>query len=141
MNKKIGSTANFLAALILLSFGAVYLIKTSFMSYHSDALSKDWNEVERSTQVLILALMRAVSGGFIATSFVIMVLQWKFSSNKISWIPLVILIAGLLVSSAIIYATLMVRINSPGEPPTTLTIAGMALFVIGYIFNRRIVKI
>ena len=48
MNEKIGSTANYLAALLLLTFGIIYLFKNSFMPYHSEAISLDWNEVEKT---------------------------------------------------------------------------------------------
>ncbi|MEN8122228.1 MAG: hypothetical protein ABFS35_17920 [Bacteroidota bacterium] len=137
MNQRIGNISNYLGALILLTFGLIYLFKTSFMPYHSEAISINWNEVESSLQFLLLAFMRAVSGGFIATSIVIIILQKKFSSSKIPWIPWLILAAGLIITSTTIYATIIVRINSPGKPPTTLAIVGIVLLVIGYIFNRR----
>jgi hypothetical protein len=137
MNEKIGSISNYSAAIVFLTFGIIYLLRTSFMPYHSEALSMTWNEVESSTQVLILALMRAVSGGFIASSIVIIVLQRKFALSKIQWIPGLIIIAGLILTSTTIYATMIVRLNSPGNPPTTLTLIGMLMLIIGYIFNRK----
>ena len=137
MNLKLASIANYLAALILLAFGVIYLFKHSFMAYHSEALSMDWNEVGRGTQFLILALMRGVSGGFIATAIVVIILQKKFSSTKIPWIPWLILIAGLIVSAASIYATLIVRLNSPGRPPTFLAIIGTILLLTGFVFNQK----
>jgi hypothetical protein len=140
MNQKIGNISNYLGAIILLTMGTIYLFKTSFMSYHSEAVSMDWNELESSFQYLILALMRAVSGGFIATSVLIIVLQKKFSSTKIPWIPWLILVVGLIVTSASIYATMIVRLNSPGKPPTSAALIGVALLIIGYIFNRKALK-
>ena len=137
MNTKIGNIANYSAALILLGMGLIYLFKNSFMPYHSDAISLEWNEVDSSTQFLILALMRAVSGGFIAIAIVAAFLQKKFTSSKIRWIPLLILIGGLIISLTSIYATLIVRFNSPGNPPTSLAIIGIVLLIIGYIFNRK----
>ena len=82
MNTKIGNIANYSAALILLGMGLIYLFKNSFMPYHSDAISLEWNEVDSSNQFLILALMRAVSGGFIAIAIVAAFLQKKFTSSK-----------------------------------------------------------
>jgi len=140
MNKKIGSLANYLAALILFTFGIIYLFRTSFMPYHSEALSLDWSEVESNTQFLILALMRGVSGGFIAISIAVIVLQKKFSSTKIPWIPWLILTTGLIVTSASIYATMIVRLNSPGKQPTTMAIVGILLLIIGYVFNQKTIK-
>lgn len=140
MNEKIGSIANYLAAIILLTFGSIYLLKNSFMPYHSEALSLDWDHVGKSTQFLILALMRAAAGGYIAASLVVIVLQRKFTLTKISWIPWLILVTGLIVSSASLYATMIVRLNTPGKPPTLLAIVGIVLLIIGYIFNQKTLK-
>ena len=84
--------------------------------------------------------MRAVSGGYIAAAISIILLQRKFSMNKTSWIPVIILIPGLVVSSSTIYATMIVRLNTPGNPPTTLAIVGFILLIIAYIFNRMSLK-
>lgn len=140
MNKKIGNITNYLAALILIIMGLVYLFKNSFMPYHSEAVSLEWNEVESNFQHLLVAFMRVVAGGYIAVAISIILLQRKFSTYKISWIPLIILIPGLVVSSLTIYATMIVRLNTPGNPPTTLAIVGFILLIIGYVFNRRSLK-
>ena len=128
MNEKIGSIANYLAATIILIFGIIYLFKNSFLPYHSEALSLEWNEVESSTQYLILALMRAVAGGYLAATLVIFILQKKFTSTKLPWIPWLILMNGLVLTFASIYATMIVRLNSPGKPPTFLAIVVIVLF-------------
>ena len=134
---KIGSILNYLFAALTLTFGIIYLTKTSFMPYHSEAISLEWNEVEQSTRFLILALMRAVSGGFIVSSIAIIFLQYKFSTEKLSWIPSLIIIIGIIVESSTIYATLIVRMNTPGNPPISLVILGIVLLVAGYILNRK----
>ncbi|MEQ8715127.1 MAG: hypothetical protein RIC80_19055 [Cyclobacteriaceae bacterium] len=137
---KIGNIANYLAALILLGIGLIYLVKNSFMPYHSEAISLEWNEVDSSTQFLILALMRAVSGGYIALAIVTAFLQKKFASGKTTWMPLLILIGGLILILPSIYATLIVRFNSPGKPPTLLATIVIVLLIIGYISNRKSLK-
>ncbi len=137
MNTKIGNVSNYLASLILLSMGLIYIFKSSFMPYHSAAVMQEWDEINLEFQSLILALMRAVSGGYIAMAITVAVMQKKFSSTKVSWLPPLMLIAGLIVSLTSIYATLIVRFNTPGEPPTALAIAGIVLLLIGYAFNRR----
>lgn len=137
MSEKIGKISNYLAAVILLVFGFIYLFKWSFMPYHSEALSLKWEELEKPTQILILALMRAVSGGFIAVSVLIIILQVKFKNNKLAWIPLLILICGVLITLTTIYATMIVRLNSPGNPPTVIAYVQLLLLMLGYIFNRK----
>lgn len=140
MTTKIATLTNSLAGLLLFAMGVVYLLKTSFMPYHAAAISQDWSNLEPSIQFLLLALMRAVSGGYIAVAFTTICLQWKFNHSKITWLPLFIFIPGVIVSITSLHATLIVRNHSPGQPPTWLAILGLLLLCIGYICNRRLVK-
>lgn len=70
----IASVCYFLAAILLAAFGGVYLFRSEFMPYHADALGMDWNSVDRTVQVLILALMRVAGGGWLAVSLAIAIL-------------------------------------------------------------------
>ncbi|MGB2153639.1 MAG: hypothetical protein ACPHVX_06770 [Flavobacteriaceae bacterium] len=136
MRKNIGAISNYLAGLIILIMGLIYLFKNSFMPYHRDAVSMQWSELSMGTQFLILALMRATAGGYLAVAVMIIVLQRRFSKTPSKWIPIVILIPGFIISLTSIYATLLVRFNSPGKPPTLLAIFGIVLLLIGYINNK-----
>lgn len=135
--KIIGSILNYLFAVLLLVFGFIYLTRNSFMPYHGDAVLLSWNEVDQNIQHLILALMRAVSGGFIVSGIAIVFLQIKFTTDRSSWIPLLILIIGLLIESTTIYATQLVKINTPGDPPTYLAYLAIAILIIGYFLNVK----
>ncbi|MFU8844691.1 MAG: hypothetical protein ACNA7V_12890 [Bacteroidales bacterium] len=141
MNKRIGSIINYISALPLLAFGLTYLLKDSFMPYHSEAVSLQWEEVDKNIQFLILALMRAVSGGMILAGFIIIWLQIKFNKSKLKWIPSLILLSGTIVGLTTLYATIIVITNTPGNPPTVLVIACMAGLLIGWIFNRKSINI
>jgi hypothetical protein len=140
MKAKIGSIANYATALVFLTFGVIYLFKNNFMPYHGAALSLEWSQLEENTQSLILALMRAASGGFLASAVAITVLQIKFRDDKLSWIPLLILITGFIVTCTTLYATILVRIYTPGKPPTILGIGVIVLLIVGYILNRKTLK-
>jgi len=141
MNKRIGSIINYISALPLLAFGLTYLLKDSFMPYHSEAVSLQWEEVDKNIQFLILALMRAVSGGMILAGFIIIWLQIKFNKSKLKWIPSLILLSGTIAGLTTLYATIIVRTNTPGNPPTFLVIACMAGLLIGWIFNSKSINI
>jgi uncharacterized membrane protein len=136
MRKNIGAISNYLAGLILMAMGLIYLFKNSFMPYHRDAVSMQWSELSMGTQFLILALMRATAGGYLAVAVMIIVLQRRFSKTPSKWIPICRLIPGLIVSFISIYATLLVRFNSPGKPPTLLAIFGIVLLLIGYVNDK-----
>lgn len=137
MNLRIANIANYFAALLLFTFGIIYFFKSSFMPYHSEALGLPWEDLKESTQTLIIALMRCVGGGYLAVGIGIFILQSclkKIANFKIAW---VIFLIGVIVTGASIYATFIVRLNTPGNPPTTLAFFGVLLFIVGLIFNKR----
>jgi hypothetical protein len=137
MKNVAGSLANYSAAAILFTFGLVYLFKDSFMPYHSEAISLKWEEVGTSTQYLILALMRAIAGGYISLAFTICFLQYKLSVNKVSWIPILILIIGTISGICTVYAEFIVSDHTPGKPPIVAAVTGELLLIIGFLFNRK----
>lgn len=132
-----GAITTYAAATILLGFGLTYLLKNSFMPYHSEAISQHWEEVQPAMQFLLLALMRATSGGFIAIAIAIIFLQYKLTENRLSWIPPFILILGTVTMLCSLYAILMVNSNTPGRPPVSFDIAGEILLITGFMFNRK----
>jgi hypothetical protein len=107
------------------------------MPYHQKAVSLQWSQIDMNIQFLILALMRAVSAGYILMGLIIIWLQIEFFKTKLRWIPSLILISVTVFSLIQIYATMIVRLNTPGNPPTTLILTGLLLIVIGFVFNRK----
>ena len=132
-----GNLTTYLSAAILLSFGFVYLFRNSFMPYHAAAIARSWAQIDHATQYLILALMRAASGGFISLAFTIIILQYKYSLYRIAWIPGLILFIGTISMICISYATLIISLHTPGRPPLAEAIIGEVLLITGFIFNRR----
>jgi hypothetical protein len=122
-------------ALVSILFGLIYLIRNQFMLYHSEALSLSWSELEEKMQVLILALMRAAGGGFLATGLAISVLLIIPFRAGDTWSIYTIPAISLCTSIGTLYATLLVKIKTPGTPPVTLSFLALALTMIGFIFS------
>jgi putative Mn2+ efflux pump MntP len=53
MRKNIGAISNYLAGLILMTMGLIYLFNNSFMPYHRDAVSMQWSELRTHTHLWI----------------------------------------------------------------------------------------
>lgn len=140
MNKKVGNIATSLAGILLLVMGLIYFFKNSFMPYHSDAVVMPWEKIEPNMQFLLLGLMRAVAGGFFAAGVIILFLQRKFYVYKTTWIPTLIVISGLLISLPTLYATLTIKLNTPGNPPILLLVLGILFLIVGYFFNLKSLK-
>ena len=122
-------------AFILIIFGSIYLMKNQFMPYHREALGLTWSDLEPNFQVLIIALMRAAGGGFLATGLailVILIIPWRAGNI---WSIYAIPAIGLCTLSGTLYATLLVKIKTPGTPPVVLSFIGLGLTIISFVFS------
>jgi hypothetical protein len=132
-----GSLTTYSAAAMLLGFGLFYLLRSSFMPYHEEAISRHWEDVEPATRYLLLALMRATAGGFISTAIAIAFLQYKLTRHNLFWFPFFILVLGTIHMVCSLYAILIVYMNTAGRPPIALDLIGEALLITGFFFNRN----
>jgi hypothetical protein len=140
MKNRAGNISVYLVAAILFSFGFIYMLRNSFMPYHSEALSLQWKDLHPALQFLLLALMRTTGGGFISLACAISFLQFKFSRDKVTWIPVLILFLGTISMLSATYAILLVSEHTPGKPPLVVALTGEVLLIAGFIFNRKYLK-
>jgi hypothetical protein len=124
-----------ISALIAFSFSFIYLTRTEFMPYHRDAVGHEWHEVDRSYQVLILALMRAAGGGWLATGIsLVFLLAFPFRSQEL-WALIALPLVGLSTAGASLYATLHVKNNTNATPPVLLVVAAIVLVLAGFLLS------
>jgi len=105
------------------------------MPYHSLALSKSWSEVEPEVQTLILALMRVTGGGFLTASLAIFVLLVIPFQTQEAWAIYTVPAIALITSGSSFYATYLVRLKTPGNPPIKLSLLSIGLTIIGFVFS------
>ena len=124
-----------LAVLVAMAFGAVYLTRSRFMPYHSDALQLSWDELESQLQALLLALMRGVGGGWLAASLsVAFLLVFPFRAGE-TWARYAIPLVGLAAALPSLYAALYVRTKTPASPPVNLVLVAILLLIVGFIIS------
>ena len=122
-------------AVVSIVFGLIYLIKNQFMPYHSEALGLSWSDLDPKKQVLILALMRAVGGGFLATGLTMLILLIIPYRAGDTWSIYAIPTISFCNSSGALYATFLVKNRTPGNPPLGLSLLALGLTIIGFIFS------
>lgn len=122
-------------AFISILFGLIYLTKNQFMPYHAEALGLSWSELSENMQVLILALMKAAGGGFLATGlaiFILLIIPFRVGDR---WTIYATPAVSLCTSLGTLYATLLVKNKTPGKPPVVLSFLALALTIIGFILS------
>jgi len=124
-----------LAVLVAMAFGVVYLTRSRFMPYHSDALQRNWDELDSQLQALLLALMRAVGGGWLTASLsVAFLLVFPFRAGE-TWARYAIPLVGLAAALPSLYAALYVRTRTPASPPVSLVLVAILLLIVGFIIS------
>ena len=129
---KVAAVCYILAIVLMATFGSVYLFRSEFMPYHADAIGTNWESIDRTIQVLILALMRVAGGGWLAASLSIAILLRVQFQKGLRWIRWVIPAVGLTVSLPTLYATYYVAINTPANPPWFAALLGVVLLLVGF---------
>lgn len=122
-------------ACIILLFGFTYLLKPKFLPYHGVAISKNWDDLNKELQTVILAFMRGISGGLISGGFTIIFLQYQFNKTPTHWIALTILTCGGILAITSFYAMYLVRTKTNGRPPIVVVLVASLLLIISYYFN------
>jgi hypothetical protein len=126
-----------LAALAALLFGSIYLLRSSYMPYHADAVGLSWMELDPNMQTLLLALMRVAGGGFLATGAAIVVLLLFPCRRDEIWGYWAVPLVGLSASLPTLYATHLVNSRTPANPPWEVALATVLLLLIGAALSVR----
>lgn len=128
---KLACTAHLGVAVVWAVVGLVYLTRSEFLSFHADAVGRAWGGVEPAFQVLILALMRALGGAWLAVAVAIAILLAIPFRRGERWARWAIPAVGLTSSSAALWATTFVARHSPAQPPYGAVAFGIVMLLVG----------
>ena len=134
---KVAFSCYAIAALLLLVFALVYLTRSEFMPYHSDAVGLEWAEVDPAFQTLVLGLMRVCGGGWLATVLAMFFLLLKPFREGARWSCWALPVIGLAATLPALYATLYIAHYTSANPPWIAAVIGILLLIAGRIFSLR----
>ncbi len=132
---KIAFGCYFLAGLLLVGFGIVYLFRAEFMPYHSVAVGMPWADVPPNFQVLILALMKALGGTNIALALAFYIVLFVPFRQGARWAVLATPLFGLVQSAAAFYAMSHAALHTAASPPFWAPAAGVLLTVVAFVLS------
>ena len=124
-----------LAILTTLGFGLTYLLRRQFMPYHGVALKREWDAMPTAFQILVLALMRAVAAGALATALLsTVILLIPFRAGEV-WAFWTLPASTLVLAGGALYAMRLVATNTPARPPYAPIMIAAALVMIGLVLS------
>lgn len=117
------------------ALGATYFSSKQFMSYHAEAVSVPWQELDAGIQALILALMRLAGGGWFALGFLTIVMALaalRTRSVLVRWT----LPAGMLIAwSASFAVTWEVYQATGAATPWAPSLAMMGFAILAFVMD------
>ena len=124
-----------LSALLSMLFGVIYLVRSTFMPYHQEALGKPWRQLDQNLKVLLLGLMRTAGGGLLVAGVSASILLLiPFRAGE-SWSTYSIPAIGLLTAIPALYATIVIRSRTHAHTPVAASSMAVGLLVIGFILS------
>jgi len=132
---KVAFACYFLAGLLLIGFGVVYLFRQEFMPYHSAAVGLPWADVPPNFQILILALMKAVGGTSIAVAlalYIVLLVPFREGARWALWAAPSL---GLVQCAAAFYPMSYVALNTTASPPLWAPATGVLLIVVALVLS------
>lgn len=129
------SFPTFLAAIILLAHGASFLFRKAIPNEFCIAVHQPWAALKEEMKVVLLSLMRLAGAGMVAVSFLLIALQWQFSTAQQTWIPPTVIVAGSSLAGGWLYAFFQISGKTLGRPAVFPAMAVLLLLTVGYFMN------
>jgi hypothetical protein len=124
-----------IVALASVVFGLLYLVRSSFMPYHQEAVGKPWQELDPRLRALLLGLLRVVGGGQVACGLsMAILLAFPFRDGE-SWSRWALPLIGLAATLPTLYATVSIRRKTGAHTPVWISVAGVALIGFGAVLS------
>jgi hypothetical protein len=137
---KIGFGIYLLVAFFTIAWGFLYLFSHEMMPYHKQAIGKNWAEIERGVQVIILALMEAVGAANLIIGFIVLILLLIPFRRGEAWVNWTIFLGGMVFSGFAFLITLKVHLATNASTPWYLFLLTAVLIILGFSFSLGMKK-
>ena len=114
---RLASLIYFATGLVSVVMGAIYLFRSTFMPYHSVAISRSWEELPEAEQILFNALLDVAGAAWATVGLLTIVLTAIPFRKRETWARWTLPIANTLMYVPILLATLSVLEETPASPP------------------------
>jgi hypothetical protein len=122
-----------LGALLLIAFGARYLLRREYMPYHAAATGMAWADLTPGLRALLLGLLRGGGGALLAAGIgIALLLAIPFRAGE-AWARWGSAAVGLTAAVPAAYATYRIRRDTAARPPLGVVVAGAVLFTVGLL--------
>lgn len=110
-----------------LGMGLIYITRSQFMPYHSQALQIEWSALSPNYQGLLLGMLKGLAAGQIVAGLATLLMA--AASLRHSARPYLVLLPVVCLGYSLLltYAMYVVTSRTPGEPPLGLGVVAVLL--------------
>jgi hypothetical protein len=124
-----------IVAITSICFGALYLVRSSFMPYHRAAVGVPWDELDPRMRALLLGLLRVAGGGLVGSGIALaIVLALPFRDGD-GWSRWALALIGATATLPSLYATVSIRLRTRARTPVWVSVAGVVLVGLGAVLS------
>ena len=122
-------------ALGLVMFGLIYTFSPEFLPFHSDAISKSWDELTTSSQILYLGMMRTEGAGFMSSGLAIAILLAIPFKKREVWSYWAMTVIGSVEHIPSMIGAMNTSQLTPASSPWQLNLLGLVLLFVGLVLS------
>jgi amino acid transporter len=135
---KIAFFCYLIAILVIASIAVIYLGTPQLLPYQEQAISVPWTELSPEVQTQFLSLLKVSGGGYLMTAIALAVMLFIPFRRREPWTRWAIPSIGIIGVAIVNYAGIMVRANTPGEPPLIAGPVVYVLMAVGFFLSYKI---
>ena len=129
---KIAFAIYLVGCLILIGFGVVYLLCSTVMPYHQQAIGTNWEQLSAGMQVLLQALIKMTSAGFLVMGiYGLIILLIPFRRGE-RWAYWAIPVPAFLWNAFSLYVTAKVAIATGASTPWAASVIALVMVTVAF---------
>jgi hypothetical protein len=137
---KIGFGIYFFVDVMAILEGLRYFLSPKMMPYHAQAIGKNWAELDRGIQIIILALMGVCGAGAITIGLIVLILLFIPFRRGERWVNWTIFLGGIVYSVLCFIVTFKVYLATNASTPWPGWLISMVLYLLGFLLSLGIEK-
>ena len=140
LRHKIGFGLYLLNTIMAIAGGFVYFFSQQMMPYHAQVIGKNWAELDRGIQLIILALMKVVGAGDITTGFTGLILLLIPFRRGERWANWTLFLVPIVFGGLCFFVTFKVSLATNITTPWPLMLMTMVLGLLAFLFSMGMEK-
>jgi hypothetical protein len=132
---KVAFAIYFVGCLILVGFGVAYLLCSTVMPYHQQAIGTNWEELSTGIQVLLQALIKMASAGFLVMGIYGLIILFIPFRRGERWAYWAIPIPAFLWNGFSLYVTTKVAIATGASTPWPASVIGLVMVAVAFVLS------